>query len=86
MTIVSATELQSKFDSIAHTAVKSHEVYHVHAKEGDLVLMSELEYEGLIETLDLLSIKGFQESVLASQQEKDRGETVSFDEVFGESL
>jgi antitoxin YefM len=46
--------------------------------------MSQAEFEGLIETLELLSSPGFRERFEASRQEAEAGDTLSFDEVFGE--
>jgi PHD/YefM family antitoxin component YafN of YafNO toxin-antitoxin module len=46
--------------------------------------MSDEEYENLQETLGLLSIKGFRESIKKSLKQIERGETYSVDEVFGD--
>ncbi len=45
--------------------------------------MSEEDYESLVETLELLSIPGFHESIRLADQEIEEGETCSMDELFG---
>ena len=43
-------------------------------------------YESLIETLKLLSIPGFYESIQKANKEIREGDTYSWDEVFGDEL
>jgi antitoxin YefM len=64
-------------------ADERHEIYHIRHRQGDAVLMSEAEYESLMETLSLLSAPGFRDAFEQARDEADRGETRSFDEVFG---
>jgi antitoxin YefM len=47
--------------------------------------MSQDEYESLMETLALLSSPGFRDAFEKGREEAERGDTLSFDEVFGES-
>ena len=81
---IKATEARKDFFSIVKNVVKKHQVYHIQHKDGDVVLMSEEEYESLQETLELLSVPGFRESIARSVKQMDDGETFSIDEVFGE--
>jgi antitoxin YefM len=46
--------------------------------------MSEAEYESLLETLALLSNPGFRDAFEQGRGEAERGDTLSFEEVFGE--
>ena len=48
-------------------------------------LISEAEYESLIETLALLSVPGFKDAFDRTRGEADSRYTRSFDEVFDES-
>lgn len=48
------------------------------------VLVSVDEYEGLLETLDILADEGLAEAVRRGLEEARRGEVVSHDEVWGE--
>ncbi len=86
MATITATNARKDFFEIVKGATEKHEIYHIHHRKGDVVLMSEDEYDGLIETLELLSTPGFKEKFKTAQEEIKSGETVAFDEVFGESL
>ena len=86
MTTITATSARKEFFDIVKGANTKHEVYHIHHKDGDVVLMSEEEYESLMETLNLLSSADFKEGLKKAQEEIDRGEVVTFDKVFGEPL
>ena len=46
--------------------------------------MSESEYDSLIETLELLSTPGFKEAFEESRLQENTGDTLSYEEVFGE--
>ena len=84
MTKLNATVAKRDFYNIIMGATKKHQLYHIHHKDGDVVVMSEEEYKSLIETLELLSIQGFRDSIKKSAEQIKKGETVSFDEVFGD--
>ena len=51
---------------------------------GAAVLMSEENYDSLTETLELLSIPGFRDSIKRSVRQAKTGQTHSMSEVFGE--
>jgi len=61
-----------------------HEIYRIRHKDGDAVLMSENEFESLMETLGLLSSPGFRKGFETSRNQAQQGKTLSFAEVFGE--
>ncbi|MDR4507895.1 MAG: type II toxin-antitoxin system Phd/YefM family antitoxin [Candidatus Brocadiaceae bacterium] len=82
MTDINATEARREFFDIIKNTIKKHQIYHIHHRDGDVVLMSEDEYESLQETLTLLSIPGFRESIAKSVKQIEKGETFSIDEVF----
>jgi antitoxin YefM len=84
MTTLTATDARKTLFDLLRGANERHEIYHIRHRQGDAVLMSEAEYESLIETLDLLSTPGFSDSLQQAQREAESGETRSFEEVFGE--
>ena len=86
MTTITATNARKDFFEIVKGATEKHEIYHIHHRKGDVVLMSEDEYDGLIETLELLSTPGFKEKFVTVQKEVESGKTVTFNDVFGEVL
>ena len=55
----------------------------VHSNKGDIVLLSKNEYDSLVETIKLLSIPGFRESLKKSVEQMNRGDTFAFEEIFG---
>jgi antitoxin YefM len=83
MNKLTATDARRDFFDIVRGATQKHQVYRIQHRNGSVVLLSEDEYDSLIETLELLSIKGFRESIERSVDQIKRGETVSFEEVFG---
>ena len=83
MTDINATEARRGFFDIIKNTIKKHKIYHIHHRDGDAVLMSEDEYESMQETLELLSIPGFRESIAKSARQAKTGETFSIDEVLG---
>jgi len=84
MTALTATAARKGFFNILHDANEQHEIFHIRYRNGDAVLMSEKEYDGLIETLELLSTPGFKEGFEKAQSEIKAGDTVSLEDVFGE--
>lgn len=83
MTTLTATDARREFFELVKGATKKHKVYRIHHRDGSAVLMSEEDYESLLESLNLLSIPGFRESMKRSVRQMKRGDTLSLDEVFG---
>ncbi|MDF3127795.1 type II toxin-antitoxin system Phd/YefM family antitoxin [Kiritimatiellaeota bacterium B1221] len=84
MTTMTATDARKGFFELLKSAKERHEIYHIRYRSGDAVLMSQDEYESLQETLDLLSAPGFKEGFEKACSEVEAGETLSFEDVFGE--
>ncbi len=84
MTTLTATDARASLFELLRGANERHEIYHIRHRQGDAVLMSEAEYESLMEALALLSAPGFRDAFDRARGEADRGDTRSFDEVFGE--
>jgi len=84
MTTLTATDARKGFFELLKSVRERHEIYHIRYRSGDAVLMSQEEYDSLQETLALLSNPGFREDFERSRLEAERGDTVSFEEVFGE--
>lgn len=58
---ITATHAQSHFFELVENAVKEHRQYRIAHEAQSVVLLSEEEYESLLETLYLLSIPNFME-------------------------
>jgi antitoxin YefM len=84
MTTLTATAARKSLFELLKKTNEQHQVFHIHHRSGDAVLMSEQEYESLNETLALLSAPGFREDLERSRKEEADGDTVSFEDVFGE--
>ncbi len=82
MPTLTATDARKGFFEMLKGATKKHRIYHIHHKNGDVVLLSEEEFENLRETLELLSIPGFRKKIAESVKQMKKGETVSFEKVF----
>jgi len=86
MTTLTATDARREFFDVVKGATDRHQIYRIHHRRGSVVLMAEDDYESLLETMDLLSTPGFRKSLMRSVEQMRKGETVSFEEVFGEKL
>lgn len=84
MKTIAATTAKRDFFELVKGASKDHQTYRIQHKSNTAVLMSESEYESLIESLELLSIPGFRASIKRSKLQESRGETFSMAEVFGD--
>ncbi len=84
MTTLTATDARREFFDLVKGATKKHQVYRIQHRDGSAVLLSEEDYESLLETLELLSIPGFRESMKRSLRQVEKGQTAGLDEVLGE--
>ena len=84
MTTMTATDARKGFFELLRNATERHEIYHIRYRSCGAVLMSQEEFDGLQETLELLSTPGFREGFQASLKDEECGNTLSFAEVFGE--
>lgn len=84
MTTLTATDARKSLFELLRGANERHEIYHIRHRQGDAVLMSEAEYESLIETMNLLATPGFQQAFAKARQEADSDQTCSFEDLFGE--
>jgi len=80
---ITATEARKLFFEIMKNVNEKHEIYRVNHRSGSVVILSEEEFDSLNETIELLSIPGFGESIKRSFEQIENGDTVSFEEVFG---
>ena len=84
MTTLTATTARREFFDLIKGAAEGHRTFRIQHRRGTAVLISEDDYEGLLETLELLSLPGFRQRLKASIKQMKAGETVSMDELFGE--
>jgi len=84
MTTMTATDARKGFFELLKNANERHEIYHIRYRGGNAVLMSQEDLDGLQETLWLLCAPGFREEFDFARKEAASGDTVSFEEAFGE--
>jgi antitoxin YefM len=81
MTSLTATEARQRLFSLLKNAARGHRVYRITHNDGDAVLLSQEDYESLLETLELLSTPGVARSIRQARREIERGETYSLEDV-----
>jgi len=84
MKTITAVSAQSDFLHLLRSTIREHRQYRIASEDGGAVLLSENEYESLLETLKLLSSPGLYESIKLADKQIAEGDIYSFDEVFEE--
>jgi len=84
MSTNTATDAKKSFFDLLDRVIRKREIVRIRSEAGGAVLMSEEKFEGMQETLTLLSTKGFREDFDRARTEVEKGDTRSFEEVFGE--
>lgn len=84
MTTLNASAARRGFFSLVKRANKGHQVFRINHPKGSVVMLSEGDYENMLESLELLSIPGFRDSIKRSAGQVKKGQTLAFNEVFGE--
>ena len=82
MTSVTATTARKEFFDLVKRALKLREPVRIQHREGDLVMLAEEDYEGLLETLELLSVDGMMESIKAAEEDITAGRVVDAADLF----
>lgn len=77
------TKARTQLFRLVKDSVCSHRSFVISSREGRAVLLSEEDYENLLETLELQSTPGFVESVKEARRDIKKGRTYSLKEVFG---
>ncbi|MBD2072901.1 type II toxin-antitoxin system Phd/YefM family antitoxin [Phormidium sp. FACHB-592] len=81
---LTAAAAREDFENMVKAVTEGTKVYEIESAEDSAVLISYKEYESLQETVKLLSIPGFRESLQTSLQQIKANETYSLDEVLGD--
>ena len=84
MTTLTATTARRDFFDLVKGAAEGHRTFRIQHRRGAAVLISEDDYEGLLESLELLSLPGFRQRLKASIKQMKAGDTVPMEELFGE--
>jgi len=81
---ITATDARRHFFELVKGATEKHQIYRIRHPKGSVVMLSEEEFDNLMETLELLSTPGLLNSLNRSVNQMNDGETYSMDEVFGD--
>ncbi|MEB3294605.1 MAG: type II toxin-antitoxin system Phd/YefM family antitoxin [Synechococcales bacterium] len=81
---LTAAAAREDFENMVKLVTEENKVYEIETARDSAILLSSKQYESLQETLELLSIPGFRESLQRSLQQMKNNETYSLDEVLGE--
>ncbi len=68
MTNTNATNLRKNLFEYINSAIEFNDIINVNTKKGNAIILSEAEYNGLIETLYLCSIAGMKERLTEGLQ------------------
>lgn len=85
METMTATDARAHLFEILRDSLGKHKQFRVPYKKGSVVIMSEEDYESLLETLYLLSAPGFRKAHRKARREIQKGHTVPFHKAFPES-
>ena len=80
---ITATEARRQFYQLLRKSVRGHVPVKITSKNGDAVMLSEEDYEGLLETLELLSVPGMRKSIREAKADIRAGRTKSLKDIFG---
>lgn len=84
MQTITVKNAKDELLNLLRATVREHKQYRIAFEEGGAVLLSEEEYESLLETVTLLSQPGLYESIKQADLEIREGDTLSMDDVFGD--
>lgn len=82
MQTLTATNARSNLFNILKTTIKGHQQTRITSKEGNVVLISEEDYESIIETAELSAVKGLLKSIQKADEEIQKNELYSISDVF----
>jgi antitoxin YefM len=83
MTTLTASEARQSLYHLVKKSVKGHTPIKITSKTGAVVMISQEDYESLLETLELLSTPGVGKSIQEARADIKAGRTKSIKEVFG---
>ena len=83
MKALTPTKARAKLFRLIDESVRSHKIHWIAGRDGEAVLMSAEDYSNLLETLELLSTRGFLKGFKEARKDIAAGRTHSMEEVFG---
>ncbi len=84
MTSMTATQARSHLFDLIRRALHGREEVRIQHRDGGVVLVAEEDYDALLETLELLSLPGFRESLSEAEADVTAGRTRPLEAVLGD--
>lgn len=78
---ITATNARSDLFNLIKETISGHKEIKITSREGAAILVSEEDYENLVETLELLSIPGLRESIKEADEDINSGNVKSLEDV-----
>ena len=82
METLTATNARTGLFNLIKKTIKGHLHTRISSRVGNAILLSEEDYESILETAELLSIDGFRESIAKADKEIENNEIYSIEEAF----
>ncbi len=82
MTTLTATQARQNLFTLVKKSIKGHAPVRISSPAGDVVLISQEDYESLLESLELLSTPGMLKSIREARADIKAGRTKSLKDVF----
>ena len=83
MNVITATEARKELFNLIRHALRTHDPVRIQHREGRVVLVSAGDYEGLVETVELLSIPDMRRSLAEAEADVAADRVTSADRVLG---
>jgi antitoxin YefM len=81
MQTYTATEARSRLFNLIKNIIRGHRQVRITSKNGSAILLSEDDYENLLETIELLSVPGFKQSIEQANKDIENGDTFPLEKV-----
>jgi len=82
MVTITTTDARSNLFQIVKRTAKGHVPTKISSKDGNVIIISEEDYESILETAELLSVPGFKDSIAKSDEEIKKGNVYTFEDTF----
>ena len=69
MFIINATELHENLFNTLNDVIENNNPVTVNTRKGNAVILSEEDYKGMMETIDILSQKGLHQRIIEGEKE-----------------
>ena len=81
MKTLTTSAARSDLYNLVHTSIRAQTPVRITSKTGNAILLSESEYDSLLETAERLAVPGLVQSIKKADKELSRGEFVTLDEL-----